>query len=97
MQQKASGPWRRGEVAKGLVLSDVSGKEKVLLDNDLRDDGTSPLKTTSHNITATVAPKRLIFCDTTSTNKESRTDLGEKGVGGSSRSLEMGVLLFQWW
>ena len=57
MQQKASVPWRRGEVAKGLVLSDGSGKEKVLLDNDLRDDGTSLLKTTSHNITATVAPK----------------------------------------
>jgi len=82
MQQKTSGPWRRGEVGKGLLLSDGGGREKILLDNDLRDDGTSLLKKTSHNITATVAPKRLTFGDSTSTDKEKRPELGEGGEGG---------------
>jgi hypothetical protein len=46
-----------------------------LEDIDLQDDGSSPLKLTPQNTTAVVVPKRLIFGDNTSTDKESRVVL----------------------
>lgn len=74
-QHKSSGSWRRGEMGRRLQQNEEESRGKVMEDNELRDDGSSPLKTLSNNTTTGGVPKKLIFGDSTSTDKESRVEL----------------------